>query len=80
MASDNESTEALMTTMTLDDEIVVGQPVIDGTNVLFYVADTAKAERLTALVPTDRHLRGRDRFARVGHGSGLSPTARCGSR
>ncbi len=52
MASDNESTEALMTTMTFDDEIVVGQPVIDGTNVLFYVADTAKAEHLTALVPT----------------------------
>lgn len=44
MASDNESTEALMTTMTFDDEIVVGQPVIDGTNVLFYVADTAKAD------------------------------------
>lgn len=52
MASDNESTEALMTAMTFDDEIVVGQPVIDGTNVLFYVADTAKAEHLTALVPT----------------------------
>ena len=52
MASDNESTEALMTTMTFDDEIVVGQPVIDGTNVLFHVADTAKAEHLTALVPT----------------------------
>ena len=52
MASDNESTEALMTTMTFDDEIVVGQPVIDGTNVLFHVADTAKAEHLAALVPT----------------------------
>ena len=49
MASDNESTEALMTTMTFDDEIVVGQPVIDGTNVLFHVADTAKAEHLAAL-------------------------------
>lgn len=79
MASDNESTEALMTTMTFDDEIVVGQPVIDGTNVLFYVADTAKAEHLTALVPTIGISAGATVSPRRTR-KWTSPTARCGSR
>ncbi|NDV96054.1 hypothetical protein D0T84_14195 [Dysgonomonas sp. 521] len=38
--------------MTFDDPIVVKQPVIDGTNIIFYVKGTAVGEDMEKLIPT----------------------------
>lgn len=47
-----ESNVALITSMTFSDSVVVGQPVISGTNIVFQIVDTALAEQLTSLTPT----------------------------
>lgn len=45
-------TESSILSMTFENSIVVQQPTIDGTNIIFYVAHEATAEDLQALVPT----------------------------
>lgn len=49
---DDKSNKALITQMTFEDAIVVTQPTIDGTNIVFYVNPNATADDLKALVPT----------------------------
>lgn len=51
LASD-QSSEAKITEFTFDNEKVTQQPVIDGTNITFIVADDIQPEVLAALVPT----------------------------
>ncbi|WP_075557574.1 PCMD domain-containing protein [uncultured Parabacteroides sp.] len=48
----DQSSEAKITEVTFDNEAVTQQPVIDGTNITFMVADDIQPEVLAALVPT----------------------------
>lgn len=48
----DQSSEAKITAFTFDTDLVVTQPVIDGTNISFVVADTITNEELAVLVPT----------------------------
>lgn len=48
----DQSSEAKITAFTFDSDLVVTQPVIDGTNISFVVADTITNEELAVLVPT----------------------------
>ena len=48
----DQSSEAKITEFTFDTDLVVTQPIIDGTNISFVVADTITSEELAILVPT----------------------------
>lgn len=48
----DQSSEAKITAFTFDTDLVTAQPVIDGNNITFAVADTITTEELAALVPT----------------------------
>lgn len=51
-SDDDDSNEALITKMTFDNAIVVSQPTIDGTNIVFQISEDATADNLKELVPT----------------------------
>ncbi len=51
-SDDDDSSEALITKMTFDNAIVVSQPTIDGTNIVFQISEDATAENLKELIPT----------------------------
>lgn len=48
----DQSLEAKITAFTFDSDLVISEPVMDGTNISFMVADTITNEQLAALVPT----------------------------
>ena len=47
----DQSSTALITEFTFSSEYVTTQPLIDGKNIIFYVADTIPVEALAALAP-----------------------------
>lgn len=51
-SDDDDSNESLITKMTFDNAIVVSQPTIDGTNIVFQISEDATAENLKELIPT----------------------------
>lgn len=51
MDADNENTEALIKSMTIDSPVIAGQPTISGTSISFYVAEDATADDLKELIP-----------------------------
>lgn len=51
MDADNEKTEALIKSMTIDSKIVTAQPVITDNSIVFYISESASAEDLKALKP-----------------------------
>lgn len=50
LASD-QSSEALIKAFAFNSEYVIGQPTIEGKNIVFYVVDTIPAAALTSLAP-----------------------------
>ena len=48
----DQSSEAKITAFTFDTDLVVTQPIIDGTNISFILSDLITKEELAALVPT----------------------------
>lgn len=48
----DQSSEAKITAFTFDTDLVVTQPIIDGTNISFVLSDLISKEELAALVPT----------------------------
>ncbi len=51
MDADNEKTEALIKSMTIDSKIVTAQPVVSDNNITFYISESASTEDLKALKP-----------------------------
>ncbi|MDR1056419.1 MAG: PCMD domain-containing protein [Prevotellaceae bacterium] len=51
MEVDNENTESKIISMVFEEAVVTGQPVINGTSILFFVSDAATDEDLMALTP-----------------------------
>lgn len=51
MDADNEKTEALIKSMTIDSKIAIEQPVISGNSITFYISKNASTEDLKALKP-----------------------------
>ena len=48
----DKSSEANILTYSFDNELVVNQPVIDGTDITFIVSDDMTDEQLSTLIPT----------------------------